>query len=122
MEAVEIHLCGLGGMSEAGSLCGLIISHPHWFVNPIILSVGQWFNVHTVVSVSSGDSRISGRARLLLGPTRVLFLSNQLLLDFPFWGASCLGTSGRYSEIIIWENVAWDHDRGLAIVFLFLQF
>lgn len=72
---------GVGGSSEAHTLSAfLIFPHQYWFIHAIVLS-DQWFN--TCAIVSSGNFRISGRAKLV-GPKQsslfCYFVILQLLL------------------------------------------
>ena len=83
------------------------------------MPVDQQFNACTVVT--SGDFGISGGNRLLFGPTKVLFLAGQQLLDFQYCFSPLgpiIGYVTNFSKTIIWEKIPSDHDRGLAIDFL----
>lgn len=65
----------VGQVRWAFFVTSLILPHQYWFMNTIIFLVDQWFNACT--GVNSGNFRISGRARLLIGPSH-FFLFNQM--------------------------------------------
>lgn len=66
----------------------LAFPHQYWFINPISLSVDQWFNICTVVR--SGNFRILEMAILLFDPNQnSLFLSTSH--QIPNIVSPCLG-------------------------------
>lgn len=97
-----------------------VFLHQYWFMNSVILPVDQWLKACAVVS--SGNFRISGRTRLLLGPNQEsVFLSSQQLFNFQhcfsFSGASCWAFLVSVSKLSSGGcgDIPLERDRGLAI-------
>ena len=92
-----------------------LFPHQYWFMNAATLTVDQRVSART--EGSSTRLRISGGSGLLFGPKQNSFLTEPIITRFHVWG-QFLDISCQLFQIIIWENILLDHDRGLATGFL----